>query len=44
MKMEKEKKEKAELLAEMEKLSTSKNSFENEVFEKVDYFFFYDKK
>jgi hypothetical protein len=33
--MEKEKKEKTELLSEMEKLSVSKTAFENEVFEKV---------
>ena len=41
MKMEKEKKEKTELLAEMEKLSTSKNTFENEVFEKVHIIYYF---
>ena len=41
MKLEKEKNEKNDLLNEMEKLSKSKVEFEDEVFEKVYYFYFY---
>lgn len=35
MKLDKERKEKNELLTEMEKISKAKTDFENEVFEKV---------
>ena len=40
MKLDKERKEKNDLLAEMEKMAKAKADFEDEIFEKVLNFFF----